>query len=130
VYTFAENLLKENDMEAGAVSFKKSKEKRYLKHVPKEKDVLNVIRKTKIEEFPDLQTLYQNKMADLKKEEQLKKTQEKIEEKKLEIDAKQEIKKQKEAKKEKEKQLQEFFDNRDEEEKRNKDNEDLLDEFW
>ena len=66
VYTFAQNLLKEADMEAGAVSFKDHKAKRYVKKVSKNKDILNPLKKTKIETFPDLKALYNDKMREIK----------------------------------------------------------------
>ena len=131
VYTFAENLLKESDMEVGAVSFKKPKEKRHLKGVTKNKDILNPIRKTKVESFPDLQKEYNDKMKDIKKEEQSIKTKAKMEEKKQEIEAKEVIKQKKLEKKQKEQAYKDFFE-RDEEEKEvnTEDNKDMLDDFW
>ena len=131
VYTFAQNLLKEDDMEVGAVYFKAPKAKRYVKHVTKVKEILNPIRKTKVEAFPDLQALYNDKIAEIKKEQQSKATQEKMEEKKKEVDAKEAKKKAVMDKKQKEKEFQDFFKQDDEEEKEEKpEGEEALDDFW
>ena len=113
------------------MSFKKPKEKRYLKNVLKDRDVLNPIRKTKTESYPDLQAEYAQKIKDLKREEQLIRTKEKIEEKKQEDEAKKVNKEIKIAKKKKENEYKEFFEDRHEEEKKaNEDNEDMIDDFW
>uniref|UniRef100_A0A7S3JDV5 NFACT RNA-binding domain-containing protein n=1 Tax=Euplotes harpa TaxID=151035 RepID=A0A7S3JDV5_9SPIT len=131
VYTFAENLLKESDMQVGAVSFKDFKAKRYVKAVHKDKEVLNPLKKSKREEFPDLQALYNDKMKDLIKAEQREKTFAKIKEKEQEAEAKKKIKEAKMAKEIKEKEMQEFFEKVEEEKVQNTDdNENLLDDFW
>jgi len=54
VYTFASNLLKTEDMEDGAVSFKSEESRIYEKNVTKDRELLNTLKKTKIEAFPDL----------------------------------------------------------------------------
>ena len=132
VYTFAENLLKQSDMEVGAVSFKDPKAKRYIKGVHKNNEMLNPLRKTKREEFPDLQALYNEKIKDLIKAEQLKKTEAKILDKKMESEAKKVIKEHKVEKEKKEQEFKEFFEQREEEEKAmsNENNENLADDFW
>ncbi|CAI2380369.1 unnamed protein product [Moneuplotes crassus] len=134
VYTFASNLLKEEDMEVGAVYFKAPKAKRYIKRVSKDKEILNPLRKTKVESYPDLKEEYTSKIADMKKEAQLKKTEAKLEEKKKELTAKEVAKQKQKEKKEKAKQIEEFFKKEshddDEEEKEPEKEEDALDDFW
>lgn len=132
IYTFAENLYKDATMEAGAVSYKNPKAKRFIKHVLANKEILYPVKKTKTEAFPDLQAEYSAKMQELKMEAQSIKTKMKMEEKKQEMEAKQAIKEAKDAKKQKEKAYEEFFAQADddEEEKKEEVKEDLIDDFW
>ena len=53
IYTWASNLLKQDDMEVGAVSFKSHGMVKKL-HVEKKNDVLKRINKTKVEAHPNL----------------------------------------------------------------------------
>ena len=117
-------------MEVGAVCFKAPKAKRYVKHVGKNKEILNPIKKTKVESYPDLQAEYNAKIADLMKEKQQKKTEAKMEEKKKEYDSKLAKKERVMEKKKKEKEIEDFFKVEPEEEKETKGTEDAMDDFW
>ena len=55
IYTWASNLLKNDNMETGAVGFKNDKLIVNL-NVEKNKDILRVIQKTKEEAYPDLKS--------------------------------------------------------------------------
>ena len=67
VYTWASNLLKTDDMEVGAVSFKNDSLVNKL-HIEKKTDVLKKILKTKQETYPNLQKQYDEYMKGYKKE--------------------------------------------------------------
>ena len=67
VYTWASNLLKTDDMEVGAVSFKNDSLVNKL-HIEKKTDVLKKILKTKQESYPNLQKQYDEYMKQYKKD--------------------------------------------------------------
>lgn len=54
IYTPASNLKKTNNMETGSVSFYNSKLRKFVKNVPKDKDLIREVLKSKLEEYPDL----------------------------------------------------------------------------
>ena len=58
VYTFAENLLKWTGMAEGQVGFKVESARKVIKNVNKNREIINVIKKTKREEFPDLRQMH------------------------------------------------------------------------
>lgn len=54
VYTPCKNLMKKDGMDVGQVGFHKKNQVKYFKNVEKNKDVLKLINKTKVEDYPDL----------------------------------------------------------------------------
>ena len=72
IYTWASNLLKENDMEVGAVSFKNHSLVVNL-HIEKKNDVLKKIQKTKQEAHPNLEKEHTEYMKQYKKDMEVKK---------------------------------------------------------
>ncbi len=67
IYTWASNLLKTEDMEVGAVSFKN--ESLVVKlHIEKRNDILKKIQKTKQEAYPNLEKEHTEYMKSYKKE--------------------------------------------------------------
>ena len=75
IYTWASNLLKRDDMDVGAVSFKKEGLIEKL-HVEKVNEVLKKIAKTKVEAHPNLEKEYNDYMKAFKKEQEIKKRME------------------------------------------------------
>ena len=72
IYTWASNLLKEDDMQTGAVSFKNHSLVINM-HIEKKNDVLKKIQKTKVEAYPNLEKEYNEYMKQYKKEQEIKK---------------------------------------------------------
>ena len=72
IYTWASNLLKEDDMDVGAVTFKNRALVQNL-HVEKKNDVLKRISKTKQEAHPNLEKEYTDYMKQYKKDMEMKK---------------------------------------------------------
>ena len=75
IYTWASNLLKEDGMEVGAVSFKNHSLVKKL-HIEKKNDILKRISKTKTESYPNLEKEYNEYMKQYKKDQEQKKRQE------------------------------------------------------
>jgi hypothetical protein len=75
IYTWASNLLKEDDMEVGAVSFKNHDMVKKM-HVEKNNEVLKKVAKTKTEAYPNLEKEYNDYMKQYKKEQEIKKRME------------------------------------------------------
>lgn len=76
IYTWASNLLKTDDMQTGAVSFKNRTLVKNLE-VAKDKEVLKRINKTKTEAHPDLKKELDKHKMQLQKEAMLRKKEEK-----------------------------------------------------
>ena len=76
-YTWASNLLKQDDMQTGAVSYKNGK-KVVKFNIPKNKDLIRQTLKTRTEEHPDFQKEYNEYLLKLQKEENAVKKEEKI----------------------------------------------------
>ena len=72
IYTWASNLLKTDDMEVGAVTFKNHQIVPKL-HVEKKNEVLKRISKTKTEAHPDLAKEHDDYMKQYKKDQEIKK---------------------------------------------------------
>jgi hypothetical protein len=121
VYTWASNLLKTDDMEVGAVSFKNDSLVNKL-HIEKKTDVLKKILKTKQELYPNLQKQYDEYMKGYKKEQEIKK--------RLEAKAKlEEEKRQKEESDRKKKQWDQYQRDNEEMATSNQDG-DAEEDFW
>ena len=120
IYTWASNLLKTEDMNVGAVSFKN--ESLVVKlHVEKRNDILKKILKTKQEAHPNLQKEYDEYMKHYKKDQEIKK--------RLEAKAKlEEEKKRKEESDRKKKQWDDY--QRDNEELMTSNQDANADDFW
>ena len=67
IYTWASNLLKTEDMEVGAVSFK-NHDLVVNMHVEKKRPMLKRIMETKVEKEPDLRKEYEEYMKKWRKE--------------------------------------------------------------
>ena len=66
-YTWATNLLKNDGMETGSVSFKNSKLVKLI-HIDKDKEIVKSIIKTKDERFPEFEKDYREYLKDLERE--------------------------------------------------------------
>ncbi len=72
IYTWASNLLKEDDMEVGAVTFKNQGAVKKM-HIEKKNEVLKKIAKTKVEAYPNLEKEHTEYMKQYKKDQEIKK---------------------------------------------------------
>eukprot|EP00347_Sterkiella_histriomuscorum_P021048 403335461 len=94
IYTWASNLLKNDSMETGAVSFHNRKLVVNME-VEKDKEIIKRINKTKTESYPDFKKELDRHKMQLQKEAMLKKKEEK---KQQEMEQKQKIKQEEEKK--------------------------------
>ena len=93
-YTWATNLLKTDDMQTGAVSYKKPGQVKKIT-IEKNKDLIRKTLKTKEERNPDFQKDYQEYLKELQREENSKN----LEEKKAQEEEEKKQKQDKQAKK-------------------------------
>ena len=108
-YTWATNLLKTQDMQTGAVSYKNNKLVKKC-YTEKNKDMVRVIMKTKTEAFPDFEKDYRDYLMDLEREKNAKIKAEKMAKE-------EEEKKGKEEKAKAKKEWDDFFGAQDKEDK-------------
>ena len=122
IYTWASNLLKEDGMEIGAVTFKNQSLVKKL-HIEKKNDVLKRISKTKTESYPNLEKEHTEYMKQYKKDMEFKKRQEtkaKLEEEK----------KRKEESDTKKRQWDDYQDSNQELMRSNQDEANADEDFW